>query len=89
MILTARTVPYVLAARPGHGAHRQQLANLSEGEAQPLGATDEAQPGDRVFWIEAVTGVTTRWLGDQPLALVEAHSLDADTRRFGNFPMVV
>ena len=60
------------------GRQRQQFANLRQGEAQLLGATDEAQPCHRVKRVVAIARQAPLGLGQQPLALVKPNGVNAD-----------
>jgi hypothetical protein len=60
-------------------ARRQQRADLVEREAGPLGHVDDAETGERVFAVAALSAYARR-LGKEPLCLVVADRGDVEAR---------
>ena len=65
-------------------ADLEQVGDLVEGEAEPLGGLDDPEQGDRVRRVEPVPARAALRLGEQPAALVVAQRLDVHARRVGH-----
>ncbi len=78
----AEPVPVGLGRRTPVGQGRERLADLLQGQPDPLGGPDEGHPAQRGLGVAAlVAGRALR--GDQAAALVEADRRGGDARALG------